>query len=252
MPAMDNRLGAGTRLLSVVVLASLLSGCAALRGNTGQHSETADIDHQSRLDRHRQQVAAITRFDVSGGFGFWTDDEQLSTRLTWRQRGEDLAIDVIAPMAAGSLAVKREGGVSTIQRGEQSISSRASLDSLLQEALELDVRVPVSQMSDWLRGLPGDGQDLDYDDTGRLVALRLRDDAGRLWQARFRRYETVDGVDLPALITAVSKPYHVRLVLRHWQLGNPAGETPLPDSDPSPDASPEPAPSRLHIPGRRA
>lgn len=249
------RAGSVARVVAMLLLSSLLVACTAGRSDGTAATTPVDADRASRQQAHRQQVAAITDFEVGGGFGFWTDEQQLTTRLTWAQHGENLDIDVIAPMAAGSLAVSRQDGLSTIRRGTESLSSREPLDTLLQQALGLDVRVPVSQLSDWLRGLPGEGRDLEYDTAGRLVALQLRDEAGRLWRARFRRYASIDGIELPALITAVSKPYHVRLVLKRWQLGEPPGEGAGEGEEvaPEPGAPVEtPSPSRLRIPGRRA
>jgi len=82
--------------------------------------------------------------------------------------------------------------------------------------------VPLDQLALWLRGLPGDARDVRRDARGRLESLRWRDAGGTTWQARVLDWTTLDGLDLPALVSARGADHRLRLVLRDWSAGDVA------------------------------
>ncbi len=222
------------KAVAVCLLIVLMSGCAGV-----QPSKDAQI---SVTDR-QLQLRAFNRFRVSGGLGIWTDSESISTKLDWQQQVKDFSLLLKAPLGLASLRLSKVKGEASLQRGNAEPLRGGSASALLQRSLRLAVPVPVEQFSDWIRGLPGDAENAQYDDNGRLESLDYQDAAGTRWQATVRRYAKLDLLELPGLISVIGGPYHVRIVLKRWKKSGLTNEITAPASNRRPV-------KRLVIPGR--
>lgn len=243
-PARPRRAAAA---LFAALLATLLGGCASGVADGSRAVEPGVLPDIAARER---ALDALTRFRVRGGLGIWNDEVAHSARLDWRQDGERLELVLDAPLGLGRARLLADADEARLGRGDAAPLVADSAEELLQRALGLSAPVPLAQLALWLRGLPGEARVVARDAAGRLRELDWRDGGGARWRARVLDYVTVDGLELPRLLTARGSGYRMRLSLRDWST-SPGDDsvTPSEGERGGPDESPRP-PRRLPVPGR--
>lgn len=221
-------------LRAVAGLASMsLVGCAAPR------------EPWSASDRAAQQRAAVAlqALSLQGHLAVWSEREAYSGQVEWTYDAAGEQVRFVAPLgvAIWDLEVPHDGPAS-LRRGERSPRVAATADGLL--ASVVGVPVPFRTVSEWLRGLPGEGVEPRDDGSGRLGALRYRDADGRWWEVDFDRYQRIEGLWLPGRIRASEASNSARANDDPWQLRWRLGSAGRPARE-----SPSTAPPRLGIPG---
>jgi len=191
------------------VAATLLQACAT----------NATVDKTVSAEERRVRLVQLDNFTVNGSIGIWTDDENISARLKWQQRGDEFDFLLTAPAGLSSLKMTSTPDGAVLKRGNAAPVAHPSASILLQTALNLAAPVPIEQMSQWLRGLPGNSDSAEYDASGRLESMTYRDEQGTIWRAKILRYQQFSTSNVPALISATGGPYNVRLVMKTWTLG---------------------------------
>lgn len=243
------RLGAA---LSLFAAASLLVGCVA--PSTRPPADPADAAARvaALASARDTKLRAFERFRVRGSLGVLTEETSLVARIDWRQTPSALSLRLEGPFGFGAARLDDAEGVATFRRGDAPPLVDVSADRVLQRALGLEVPVPLGQLALWLRGLPGEAEEVRRDSAGRLETLRWSDASGTLWRARVRRYTTFEDLELPSLLTASGGGQHLRLALRDWS-EDPAipARSPSGAIEPPPTAPPGGATSRrLPVPMR--
>ena len=143
------------------------------------------------------ELRAFERFRVRGGLGVWNEETSLTARIDWRQAGEALELGLRGPLGLGSARLTDGPDGAAFRRGEAPPVRGASAGEVLQRALGLAAPVPIEQLASWLRGLPGEAEEVRRDAEGRLETLRWTDGSGTRWRARVRRYTTLGELELP-------------------------------------------------------
>jgi len=172
------------------------------------------------IDAGAQKLAAkeLNSFRVTGGLGVWTDEESLSTRVVWQQMAEDFDILIRLPAGLSTVRVTRKNGQAMLRNGSSEPVYGQSAARLMQQALRLDVAVPIEQMSLWIKGVPGEqAQDVQYDEQGRLTSMVYVDAQNTRWRAKILKYTVFKNTYVPATIRATVGPYTVRLLLKDWR-----------------------------------
>ena len=257
---------AGRAVFRASLLALLcIGGCATRSG-----PPVVPLD-EARIEARDQRLADLDRFAVSGGFSYWDDERNLTAGIDWQQDGDALTVRLRAPLGLGRLDIEQRAQGARVARTGSAPLTGPRAAPLLSSALGLAAPVPLEQLGDWVRGLPGSGStQVTRDEAGRLKSLVHRDATGQRWRAQVRRYREVDGVWLPALLTAVSAGRHLKLALKDWRLspsadaleptpGTAPGTAPGPTPGPTPGSVPAPVPApvpgstpagrRLSLPG---
>jgi len=193
----------------------LTVGCVAAGSNTTGSSENPDLE----LVRALQQRTA---WSASGALGLWTEpsatvsQQNITASVQWAERGDTLGVTLRGPLGIGEMVLQADGAGASLKRGKSTVLGD-NPDILVQQALGLAVPVPFSELSKWIRGLPGRANSVKYDGAGRLQSLSYTDNSGTRWQAEISRYSDVDTLQVPQIITAKGGPYNIRLVLKRWQ-----------------------------------
>lgn len=204
-----------TLLRAVVVISPLL--LVACQSNSLKPVVSGDAAVESLVVERDARLRKLEDFQFSGGLGIWTDKETLTARVLWHQSAESLQLDLSAPLGIGDVRLQEVPGMVTLTRGSKTIAKGASADEVLQRGLGLAAPVPVQQLAQWVKGLPGQAESVSRDSAGKIVSLYFTDALGTRWQARFKQYQPFDELTVPALITASGGPYSVRLKLKNWQ-----------------------------------
>lgn len=193
----------------VLLCLSVLAACSHVR------------EHQTNFpanwDENLQQKSAVHSWYVQGRLGVQTEESGGSLDVFWNQQYDNYQIRLIAPLGKGAYFISGgEHEVSlTDARGEEYISHDP--DDLF--AKSLGVRLPLTSLQQWLKGLPDKADtNLQWDDQGSLS--RLEQDG---WKVELARYSKVGMQMLPHAfyLTRDDQPeLMVRLLLRSWQLDN--------------------------------
>lgn len=162
-------------------------------------------------------LQSLDEFGFRGGLGIWTDEQSISARLTWQQSPEQLEVQLSGPLGIGDMQLLDRAGFAVLSRAGAAVAEGPLVDTVLQRGLQLAAPVPVRQLQQWVKGLPGNAESVEKDEQGRLSSLQYRDEQGTRWEARFLKYSNLDGLPVPSLITASGGDYSVRLVLKDWR-----------------------------------
>ena len=196
-----------SRLPLLLALAGnlLLAGCAT-------PPSLPPAAGEARWQAHRAQVEALAAWQARGRVGVQAGDEGWQAAFDWRQQGERFDIRLSGPFGRGVLRLSGDGEVVVLERGGQPPRLAASAERLLGE--ETGWRLPVSGLGYWLRGVPRPGSRERHrlDAQGRLAELEQDG-----WRIRFRRYRSVDGLELPDRLTLVQPDLRVKLVVQAWR-----------------------------------
>lgn len=222
-------------LLAVLGLGLIVSGCQSLPASEKSAAGAAiDVSNE-----RNSTLRELTRFQFTGGLGIWTESESVPARIRWIQSDGDLDLQLSGPLGVGQLQLQDKSGFVSLLRGETVVITGTSADNVVQRGLGLTAPVPIEELKQWVRGLAGTGSSTLRDSEGKLTSLRYVDESGVRWSVSFKRYQTVDRLSLPSLITASGGGYFVRLTLKNWKLTTIITQT----------GSNEPS-RRLSIPGR--
>ena len=107
-----------------------------------------------------------------------------------------------------------------LEFADGTVHRASSIDELVR--LQLGWEIPVDSLSWWVRGLvaPGEYGERKIDNEGDLVELLQNG-----WHIEYGRYSAVEGIRLPARLTARKADWKVKLVVRHWVLGEESGSS---------------------------
>lgn len=190
-------------LLPLVVL--LLSACA------GSPPIPHADDPQQAWEEHRQHMAAVYHWQLSGRLLTVTDHETWNTGINWQQRGEHYQIMLIAPLGQGSLRLEGDLFQVTLQAHDGDPVTAHDPEALL--AQQLGWKVPLRSLRYWVLGLPAPGaHEKSINPSGLLERLKQGN-----WEIEFRDYTEREGLFLPGRVFANNHQAKVRLSIGNWQ-----------------------------------
>jgi outer membrane lipoprotein LolB len=202
------------KVLLVCAVMGLLPACQMLttRLPASGDAEAAWLTRQNTL-------SGLAVWNLSGRIGIQTDKESWQASLRWNQRADGYDIKLSTPL--GQEVLQLQGGAAGV------IMHTAEGEDFAQDGESLIVKrlgwhLPVSGLRYWVLGVP-DAQappvasaDRELDGLGRLVRLRQSG-----WEIDFRRYVTVNNIELPDKIFLSNKQgaqLEVRLVMEQWEI----------------------------------
>ncbi|MDP1929926.1 MAG: lipoprotein insertase outer membrane protein LolB [Gammaproteobacteria bacterium] len=164
--------------------------------------------------RERSEVLeALTLWEFTGRIGVRDDRESHSSRIRWRQRGEEYTINLWGTLNAGATEISGvPGHVVLLQEGETPLTAD-SPEQLVYE--QLGYELPVSQLSYWIKGIPAPGESSApaFNAENHLVSL---EQSG--WQVQYLGYTNYETESLPTRIRMEKAPLRLDFVRLDWTL----------------------------------
>ena len=192
-----------------IVLAWLLlaAGCAG-------RAPLPTTASEAQWQQHRARVAALVAWQARGRVGMRAGDEGWSASFDWRQQDDRFRIRLSGPFGRGVLQLAGDGNLVVLEQADGPRRAARSAEQLLED--ETGWQLPVSGLRYWLLGLPQPQREERHrlDPQGRLAELEQDG-----WQIEFRRYQAVDGLDLPAKLALRNRTLDVKLVIQQWVPG---------------------------------
>nr|WP_279382274.1 lipoprotein insertase outer membrane protein LolB [Oceanisphaera pacifica] len=151
-------------------------------------------------------------WQLSAKLGIITPDERGSLSLFWRQNSDDYRMNLTNVVGKRVFDLTRRG------QDVQLTDSKGQLHQA-DNARELVWRLtgwnlPVEQLSYWIKGLPGDGDKVTYDEHGRPQTIHAHG-----WQLRYLGYTQIDGLWLPSRLDLTHNDTKLRLAISQWERG---------------------------------
>lgn len=201
------------RYLLFTALLALLAGCSGLTPK-----ETLEGSADPALWQvQKKRIGTLDSWQISGKVGVRTPQDSASATLFWLQRQDYYDIRLSGPLGRGAARLTGRPSDITLEVANQGSYQADSPEQLLSHYLNL--RLPVSQLLWWVRGLPApdSSSQLKLDNQGRLIQL-----AQDGWQIEYLRYAEHNGYELPERFKLHGQDIELTLVIKEWhprQLG---------------------------------
>ncbi|RME33277.1 MAG: outer membrane lipoprotein LolB [Gammaproteobacteria bacterium] len=197
------------RACLLLLLTLLGGGCAELR----PYLLPVEEAQTGAWQRHREQVAALQEWTLTGRIGIKAGAEAFSATIDWQQRGEAYRLRIIAPLGQGSYQIEGDPGrvVLTNERNER--FEARDPEALMEQ--NLGWSVPLSGLAWWVRGLPAPGESprqLRFDEEGRLTDMEQQG-----WRISVLGYRKSGVLDLPARLYLFNDRFQIRMVITRWE-----------------------------------
>ncbi|UTW09155.1 lipoprotein insertase outer membrane protein LolB [Pseudomonas benzenivorans] len=196
------------RPLLLLSLIALLAGCAGLTSREALEG-TGD---PTRWRAHKQQVADLDAWQISGKVGIRAPRDSGSGTLFWLQRQDYYDIRLSGPLGRGAARLTGRPGAILLEVANQGRYQAASPEALLQQQLGLNL--PVSHLLWWIRGLPSPDSRSRVTLDGDSRLAHLQQDG---WKVDYLRYAEQNGYWLPERIKLEGHDLQVTLVIKDWQ-----------------------------------
>ena len=193
-----------SRLLFIILLLLLMTGCSSLPEHTPQQT-----DWQQR----EAQLEKFQQWQMDGRIAIRTEDDSWSGSLKWQQLGQLYDIRFSGPFGQGAINLTGDQYRVVLSSADGDIVGNNGVEQLLHQ--QLGWHVPISHLQYWVVGRPNpsvDGSVLQFDQFGRIERLQQDD-----WEVSYRRYQSYQQLDLPSKIFIENHRLSVRLVIDTWQ-----------------------------------
>lgn len=190
-------------ILSLLVLAALLAGCAAT--DSRQLPDLSDWETRKAYLEHTDEWEFAGRIGVSAG------SEGFNGKLWWRQDGDVFRARISGPIGIGTIFINGDGPEVTLTERDGTVTE------LMDAEAELRYRygwtIPVTSLRFWTLGIPDPSSpaDVEFNEEGQMSELSQRE-----WQVTIGQYVDGGGQAIPRRLTAVSDDIRVRLVIDGW------------------------------------
>ncbi|QQS53387.1 MAG: outer membrane lipoprotein LolB [Candidatus Competibacteraceae bacterium] len=194
--------------MALMALLLVLSAGCAVAPSSPPTAPDAWAARQSVLTR-------LTQWQADGRIGVVNGQDGWHAGFQWTQREPAYRIDIIGPLGQGRITIQGDEREVSIQTQDGQRSTAPDPDLLLEQTLGL--RLPVTGLRYWVRGLPAPGPTtlLQTDAAGRLTRLEQNG-----WVIEYPSYapSSVFNLDLPERIVARRLDLGVKLVIEQWTL----------------------------------
>ena len=169
---------------------------------------TTEIDEDRALQLNATGVwCLVGKISVDDG------DDGGSGRLQWSVEPGHSELDFHGAMGRGAwhLQIGQDGVLLKMADGTQQAAD--DVNDLIQDRMGWPI--PLDALQWWVRGLvaPGVVENETYGSEGLLTSLRQFG-----CDVDFKRYASVDGVELPVRLNATNDNYRVKLAISRWRM----------------------------------
>jgi len=159
-----------------------------------------------------ERAADARGFDLSGRIAVRYGVEAAGGQLRWRHDREGDEMLISSPLGQGLARIQRQGEAVTLTTADGHEYRAADAEMLTERVLGF--RVPLTGLSDWVRGRPAaDAAEVTHavrDPQGRLLVL---EQAG--WRIEYLAYE--EERNLPTRLRLTYPALELRLVIAEWR-----------------------------------
>ncbi len=171
---------------------------------------------------HREALADLDHWRLSGKIGYRSPDDNGSAWLRWQQTGEAFELTLSGPFGAG--AARIEGGdhyAILHQPGREAVEAASATDLTV---WLFGLQLPVEPMREWIKGIPAGNRgtrEMAFNEAGQLATLEQDG-----WRLSFSDYRRQGQWVLPGKIRGGNGSVSFTLVINSWEPDLPGNDTP--------------------------
>ncbi|WP_324021589.1 lipoprotein localization protein LolB [Pantoea sp. JZ29] len=200
-------------LLRLLPLAGavLLAACSINKPQGPGPSATAP-----QWQHHQQAVSKVTQYQTRGAFAYLSDKQKVYARFNWQQTAPDrYRLLLTNPLGSTELQLDAQGSVVQIvdSQGKRYVSNDAQ--KMISQLTGMDI--PLTNLRQWMMGLPGDATDYQLNDQYQLRSLNYQHD-GQTWQVTIAGYYSNVTPALPASLELKEGDQRIKLRMDSWTL----------------------------------
>jgi outer membrane lipoprotein LolB len=158
-------------------------------------------------------LMTLDKWAMKGRSAIVQDEEGWNVGLKWRQSNKNYQINLTGPFSQGGVVLTGNSEKVTLFLGDGQQISSGSPEALLEEHMNL--KIPVSALRDWVRGLPYEKLEVDkveYDSEGRITYLKQQD-----WEVKILRYIPFEQYEMPAKIFIEHPGLSLKFIIQEWE-----------------------------------
>ena len=201
----------------MITTRALLTSCALLILSSCAFTPRMDAPVNEQWDERRKVLSQLTQWEFSGRVGVRDDKDSQSSRIRWRQQGDEFVINLWGTLNAGATQITGSPfGVALTQEGNEPLYAD-SPEQLIYE--QLGYELPVTQLNYWIKGMPAPSStsELSFNEENALIGLKQLD-----WQIEYLAYTNFGTESLPTRIRIAKPPLRLDFVRLDWSLSNKA------------------------------
>lgn len=193
------------KLLGISTVAVLLAACTSLQ----LPKQSSHFIQQSWSEREAR-LKQFDRWKIHGAFSIQQRGESHIASYEWRQFGVRYTIDIHSSLGLYSLSLEGRPEWVVLHETNQKAVTASSASELLNQRLGWSF--PVTNLTDWIRGLPAAGEyRAKYDQYGHLTQLIQQG-----WQVGFSNYVNFGQIDLPRTLNLSGYGVKIRIIVKRW------------------------------------
>ncbi len=195
--------------IALAACALLLAACAA-PPPVAAPGDAVERQYLQRLAR----LESVSDWIVEGKLAIRDAADGGSGNLRWAQAPAGTRMDFHGALGRGAWSLEAGAGAAVLRLADGAEYRAATVDRLVRE--HVGWRVPVAELSWWIRGLaaPGGAASRTVGEGGVLLSLEQAD-----WRIEFERYRDFGAERMPGLVVARQGERQVKFAIRGWTLG---------------------------------
>jgi outer membrane lipoprotein LolB len=193
------------KLLTTLLIVALLAGCAGRA--PAPEGERASGQWNAQMDR----LEALETWVLIGKASLRTPQDATSANLDWSQTPHYYRLLISGPFGSGRSTLEGREGRFSLTTAEGRFEAETP-EALMEQ--QLGWSLPVSSLSDWIRGLPAEQSEHRLEEDRLGFPDTLQQDG---WTINYRDWTRVEGLWLPRRLVMEYDELRVTLVVTDWQ-----------------------------------
>ncbi len=199
--------------ISVIIVTLLLASCASFNPSTLAAARTKTINHYLPWEKRKAQLNNLQHWQARGNLAAHSSSQQgINASFSWQQNYHSYQLIFFGPLGSQSAVLAGSPERVCLTTHRQTYTAQ-SPESLLADKLGL--RLPVSQLYYWLRGLPSPQSRYTTNLDAYNHLLKLRQSG---WRVDYSHYTNNGVIDLPDRLEISNGQWQVRIAIAHWDL----------------------------------
>lgn len=197
--------------ISVIVVTVLLTACASFTPKTLTPSRDKTINHYLPWEKRKAQLNNLQHWQARGNLAAHTTNKQgINASFSWQQNYHAYQLIFFGPLGTQSAVLVGNPERVCLTTNRHTYSAE-NPESLLAE--QLGLRLPVSQLYYWLRGLPAPQSRYTSTLDAYNHLLKLRQSG---WRVNYTHYTNSGVIDLPDRLEITNGQWQVRIAIADW------------------------------------